>query len=307
MSRTFLSNSTANYLKATGTAPAPYTQATFFAWVTDAGVADLDDRAVFGTLSGTKRQWFAFKGSQGWPGHHVDDNGDAINQSTALTKNVWRPAVVRVTDAGSGNFTWEVFLDGSVVVTRTLTAAALSGAAVQVVFGTSPTQSIPANSKVAHSAIWLRPLTNDEIANLSAGTNPSSIDATGRFLYYPMTDNSLVNAWADTPGSALAVNGTVPNDDADNPTVSAPVLPASVTTTDTLQPGESFTLTATNYASAPVSPATLTDSAGNSITVPVTISGSGPYTAVGTMPTLAEAVTAGTSLLFGDVTIELST
>ena len=80
-----------------------------------------------------------------------------------------------------------------------------------------------------------------------------------------------------------------------------------VTTTDTLQPGTEFTLTATNYASAPVSPATLTDSAGNSITVPVTISGSGPYTATGTMPTLAEAVTAGTSLLFGDVTIELTT
>ena len=82
---------------------------------------------------------------------------------------------------------------------------------------------------------------------------------------------------------------------------------ASVTTSDTLQPGESFTLTATNYTSAPVSPATLTDSEGSTITVPVTISGSGPYTAVGTMPTLAEAVTAGTSLLFGDVTIELST
>ena len=81
----------------------------------------------------------------------------------------------------------------------------------------------------------------------------------------------------------------------------------AVTTTDTLQPGEEFTLTATNYASAPVSPATITDSEGSTITVPVTISGSGPYTAVGTMPTLAEAVTAGTSLLFGDVTIELST
>ena len=87
----------------------------------------------------------------------------------------------------------------------------------------------------------------------------------------------------------------------------APAPVPTVTTTDTLQPGESFTLTATNYASAPVSPATFTDSEGSTITVPVTISGSGPYTAVGTMPTLAEAVTAGTSLLFGDVTIELST
>jgi hypothetical protein len=83
--------------------------------------------------------------------------------------------------------------------------------------------------------------------------------------------------------------------------------PTVTTTPGTMQTGESFTLTATNYASAPVSPVTITDSAGNSITVPVTISGSGPYTATGTMPTLAEAVTAGTSLLFGEVTIELST
>ena len=81
----------------------------------------------------------------------------------------------------------------------------------------------------------------------------------------------------------------------------------AVTTTDTLQPGSTFTLTATNYASAPASPVTLTDSQGSTITVPVTISGTGPYTVVGTMPTLAEAVTAGTSLLFGNVTIELST
>ena len=80
-----------------------------------------------------------------------------------------------------------------------------------------------------------------------------------------------------------------------------------VTTADTLQPGTEFTLTASNFASTPVSPVTLTDSASSTITVAVTISGSGPYTATGTMPTIAEAVAAGTSLLFGDVTIELTT
>ena len=85
------------------------------------------------------------------------------------------------------------------------------------------------------------------------------------------------------------------------------VVEPIINTTDPLAPGSNFTLTATNFASAPVSPVTLTDSQGSTITVPVTISGSGPYTAVGTMPTLAEAVTAGTSLLFGDVTIELTT
>jgi len=88
-----------------------------------------------------------------------------------------------------------------------------------------------------------------------------------------------------------------------------------VTTTDTLQPGSNFTLTATNYASTPVSPVTLTplDTNGDvitgitPITVAVTITGSGPYTATGTMPTLAEAVTAGTSIPFGSTRISLST
>ena len=111
---------------------------------------------------------------------------------------------------------------------------------------------------------------------------------------------------AESPGDLTAGSYS----DYNSVTIALKAAPApvpTVTTTDTLQPGESFTLTATNFASAPVSPATFTDSEGSTITVPVTISGSGPYTAVGTMPTLAEAVTAGTSLLFGDVTIELST
>jgi len=141
--------------------------------------------------------------------------------------------------------------------------------------------------------------------------------------FYNSTDTSVpLHAWvvadADTSntGSAPVIPDSVgTNDataDASFPTdgsafnVEAPPGP-TVTTSDTLQPGTEFTLTATNYSSAPASPVTLTDTAGSTITVPVTISGSGPYTATGTMPTLAEAVTAGTSLLFGDVTIELTT
>jgi len=92
-------------------------------------------------------------------------------------------------------------------------------------------------------------------------------------------------------------------------------LDPAVTTTDTLQPGESFTLTATNFAAPPVSPVTLTPLDENGevitgitpITVAVTITGSGPYTATGTMPTLSEAVTAGNSIPFGSTRISLST
>ena len=86
----------------------------------------------------------------------------------------------------------------------------------------------------------------------------------------------------------------------------------TVTVSDDLQPGASFTLNYSNYDSAPVSPATITDSNGNSLTVAVTISdtvdGNGRHggAATGTMPALPSSGTA-TGLLFGTVTIELGT
>jgi len=136
-------------------------------------------------------------------------------------------------------------------------------------------------------------------------------------LYYVEMGNfsGVTNRWENTTGTGSTFTDSVGSNDGtlvnfptdDSQWVSFDGPAATVTTTDTLQPGESFTLTATNYVSAPVSPVTLTDSQGSTITVAVTISGSGPYTATGTMPTIAEAVAAGTSLLFGDVTIELTT
>ncbi|MDP4546496.1 hypothetical protein [Marinobacter sp. MDS2] len=91
-----------------------------------------------------------------------------------------------------------------------------------------------------------------------------------------------------------------------------PVPTPTVTLSADLQPGASFTLTYSDYDSAPVSPVTITDSNGNSITVAVTISdtvdGSSKHggTATGTMPALPSSGTA-TGLLFGTVTIELGT
>ena len=140
---------------------------------------------------------------------------------------------------------------------------------------------------------------------------------------YESTDTSnLIHDWtaansntSNTGASPVLVDSVAGNNATGGPAwptdgsafIVAAVPDPAVTTGDTLRPGTDFTLTATNFSSPPVSPVTLTDSQGSTITVPVTISGSGPYTAVGTMPTLAEAVTAGTSLLFGDVTIELTT
>ena len=79
-----------------------------------------------------------------------------------------------------------------------------------------------------------------------------------------------------------------------------------------LQPGASFTLNYSNYDAAPVSPVTMTDSAGNSITVPVTISdsvngttGKHEGTAAGTMPALPSSGSIA-GLKFGTVNVNLS-
>lgn len=139
----------------------------------------------------------------------------------------------------------------------------------------------------------------------------ASIEFTGTYdrFYSAAASGYTGSEFKDANSAAVMTLVNFPTDDSqwEGPAT------AGITTSDTLQPGSSFTLTATNFASAPVSPVTLTDSAGSTMTVAVTISGSGPYTAVGTMPTLAEAVTAGNSILFTpdgaapDVTIELST
>tara|TARA_R100001591_G_scaffold3838_1_gene9038 strand:- start:2280 stop:3065 length:786 start_codon:yes stop_codon:yes gene_type:complete len=74
-----------------------------------------------------------------------------------------------------------------------------------------------------------------------------------------------------------------------------------------LDPGQAFVLTYGNFQGVPTSPCTITDGLGNSITVAVTIAdnGDGTGTASGTMPSLPGSGSAA-SILFGDVTVELS-
>ena len=86
----------------------------------------------------------------------------------------------------------------------------------------------------------------------------------------------------------------------------------TVALADNLQPGASFTLNYSNYDAIPVSPVTMTDSAGNSITVPVTISdsvngttGKHEGTATGTMPALPSSGSIA-GLKFGTVNVSLS-
>ena len=201
--------------------------------------------------------------------------------------------------AGSGDAAWvlaDAFFSGCYSTTTVFSGGRFTGLDTAKTYkilatgsNTTPNRSVDfrVNGGTAQNV-----LTHD---GTGANTTESAI-----FLdIAPSADGEITLEFAQGAGSAYFSAAGIEE-------VAAAPTP-NVTTTDTLQPGTEFTLTATNYASAPVSPVTLTDTEGSTITVAVTISGSGPYTAVGTMPTIAEAVTAGTSLLFGDVTIELTT
>lgn len=87
-----------------------------------------------------------------------------------------------------------------------------------------------------------------------------------------------------------------------------PPGPSVSLTSGNLQPGGNFTLAYSNFAGTPTSPVTITDSNNNSITVAVTVNdnGDGTGTATGTMPSLPTSGSAA-GLLFGDVTVELTT
>jgi len=88
-----------------------------------------------------------------------------------------------------------------------------------------------------------------------------------------------------------------------NAVLLTPVSDPSVTLSTDLQPGESFTATAANFTATPVSPATVSDGT-TTVSVPVTVTGTGPYTITGTMPALTDG---GTSPKFGSVTFEIGT
>lgn len=134
--------------------------------------------------------------------------------------------------------------------------------------------------------------------------NQISVLLNGSIIIGPVTDNTHTAAGK----AGFLIRATTGMADVSLDNFEASGAGPSVTVDGDLQPGASFTLTASNFDSAPVSPATITDSNGNSITVAVSITdnGGGSYTATGTMPALPSSGTA-TGLLFGTVTIDLST
>ncbi len=122
-----------------------------------------------------------------------------------------------------------------------------------------------------------------------------------------LTETTVVSATADGSGDIVFVitGSNSPAFINAMRVLDAAPPPPSVTLSGDLQPGQPFTATATNFASAPVSPATITQDSYTG-TVPVTVvdDGGGTYTVTGTMPALTDS---GTSPKFGQVTLELAT
>lgn len=248
MSRVFSDNS-ANYLSGSATAPSVPANATFFGWVKDAGIATLNDRCPFAIRTSSGRRWASAKSTEFT--NYVDGFGYAASSST-FASNVWRSLALRITDQGSGNFLWELFVDGTMESSRTIASAPLLETAASIVVGATTSNSLPYNGKVAHHAAWLRALSNAEITNLAGGTNPSDLSSTGQFFYYPMDGSALDNAWSGTPGSTLTVNGMVAVDAADNPPVSAPSASVAISTADNVtSEGQTKTFTLAGNSAAP--------------------------------------------------------
>lgn len=103
----------------------------------------------------------------------------------------------------------------------------------------------------------------------------------------------------------------------DDAPTSAPASDSITISPSTLTPGGAFTITYSGFAAIPVSPATLTDQNGNSITVAVTIDntdtgGVHSGTATGTMPSLPSSGSQAGLMFSADgttqnITVELTT
>ena len=70
--------------------------------------------------------------------------------------------------------------------------------------------------KMAHVATWDVVLSEVNIASLTSGTNPSTVDAANQQRYWSLTDTSLTDSIAS---AVLTETGSVAYDGADNPTL----------------------------------------------------------------------------------------
>lgn len=162
----------------------------------------------------------------------------------------------------------------------------------------------PDDLSIVDAWLWTDLLSEAQRTALFAGDDPATVNAANLLYGWPLIDNG-----DDVVGAADITNtsGTVTFDSADGSNTPSPSISGTA-----LQPGEEFTLTYGAFAAIPISPVTLTDSNGNTLTVPVTINdavaGDDTHegTAVGTMPALPSSGSQA-GLLLGDVTARLTT
>ena len=225
--------------------------------------------------------------------------------------NTWVLLVHRRRASGAG-YIHELIRSGVVLLTSPEQSAGVVGSELRTTFanlriGSSSANASPSDAKFAHAFTFLRALSDAELLSVSNGASPASLNSTGRREYYPMTDSSLVNVWADAlPENPLALTafGTVAVDTADNPAVDAEAALSSFTVDDSaFEPGKAITGTYANFTAAPTV-VTLTDSGGNTLTPAVMINDTAKTFSTA-YPARITAGT-GTTLLRGPVTLELT-
>jgi len=255
MSRVFTSSSL-NFLEATGNIAVSTPYMTLAAFVKDDNTGGY--QRTFASLGsagsgGSYRRWINTRQTAGVAEANVEGGPSLYGGSNAVPNNTWTLVVLRAIASVDGTL-WSLWA-GNTKKTETLSGVngIVSGSS-NVVIGQTPSGSNTFKGKVAHTFVFTRGLTDAEINSIASGSSPSSLDPTGRYAYYPMDGASLVNEWeADSGVGNLIVNGTVANDDADNPTVDAVVLDPAVTTTDTIAPGAIVTVTCSNFTTYPTS------------------------------------------------------
>lgn len=249
--------------------------------------------------------------------------GSGATTVGSCTVNTWHPVLIQRDAAGNGQYL-ETDFEGSFSQGSSGLYQTPVSPETTLFADVANTDPSPDGTKIGAFVVYDAELDATDIAHLIGGGDPQALpsETTPTALWIDSagvvkdgSDN--VTSWTDEIGGlVLSPSGTITVDNADMAPITFAGVNPAVSMTSALRPGQPFTVVCSNFASAPVSPVTLTplDDQGDPIagitplTVPVTITdnGDGTYDADGTMPALPAAGNSQASIPFGDVRVEIS-
>lgn len=214
MSRVFDGN-TANFLQRAGSITTSAI-ATYGVWVKQPATATSNEVVITyaNTASNKLQLGINTDNKVKVRGDQTSSNGNRTTTGT-FSNDVWTPimgrfqtdrcrAVLDTETTGTG-FYGTMIAESSPVLT----------------LGRSNGASEPANCKIGHVAMWSSDLSAADEDKFQAGDDPSTISSGTLVAHWPLEDDSLT----DTVSSlVLVVNGTVANDDSDNPLIAGPTV-----------------------------------------------------------------------------------